>query len=424
LRICLSLTVVNRWGIVNKMSKQSYTPSQDVLNKYAKVLINFALWSGEGIKPGDVVYIMAPISALPLYREVVKVITDSGGLVISGLSDDAAGLSKYVLEHSTDKQLSTFLEKYYKGLADQIDHRVALLAEHDIHELDGVDPQKIMLTQKVRKPLAEWLEKKELDGKHTWTIGLYGTPAMAKEAGMSQEEYWDQIIKAVYLDEDDPIAHWQQNNKEIGRLVNTLNDLELQKVHVTGEDVNLHVTIGEKRRWLGGSGRNIPSFEVFTSPDWRGTEGWIRFNQPLYRHGAIATGIELHFEKGRVVKAKAKTGEKFLKQMLATDEGASQVGEFSLTDSRMSRIDKFMANTLFDENIGGRFGNTHIAVGKSYRDSYAGDTAKTAKATYKKLGFNESAIHTDMVSTANRTVSATLKDGSQKIIYTNGQFTL
>jgi aminopeptidase len=406
------------------MSKQSYTPSQDVLNKYAKVLINFALWSGEGIKPGDVVYIMAPISALPLYREVVKVITDSGGLVISGLSDDAAGLSKYVLEHSTDKQLSTFLEKYYKGLADQIDHRVALLAEHDIHELDGVDPQKIMLTQKVRKPLAEWLEKKELEGKHTWTIGLYGTPAMAKEAGMSEEEHWDQIIKAVYLDEDDPIAHWQQNNKEIGRLVNTLNDLELQKVHVTGEDVDLHVTIGEKRRWLGGSGRNIPSFEVFTSPDWRGTEGWIRFNQPLYRHGAIATGIELHFEKGRVVKAKAKTGEKFLKQMLATDEGASQVGEFSLTDSRMSRIDKFMANTLFDENIGGRFGNTHIAVGKSYRDSYAGDTAKTAEATYKKLGFNESAIHTDMVSTANRTVSATLKDGSQKIIYTNGQFTL
>jgi hypothetical protein len=98
------------------------------------------------------------------------------------------------------------------------------------------------------------------------------------------------------------------------------------------------LAMGKDRKWLGGTGRNIPSFEVFTSPDWRGTEGWIRFNQPLYRYGSMVKGIELEFKKGRVVKATAKENEKLLKEMLATDEGASQIGEYSLTDKRLSEL--------------------------------------------------------------------------------------
>ena len=71
-------------------------------------------------------------------------------------------------------------------------------------------------------------------------------------------------------------------------------------MHVTGEDVDLRVQVGEARRWLGGRGRNIPSFEIFTSPDWRGTEGWIHCDQPLYRYGNLVRGIRLKFEDGRV----------------------------------------------------------------------------------------------------------------------------
>jgi aminopeptidase len=104
---------------------------------------------------------------------------------------------------------------------------------------------------------------------------------MAKEAGLSEKEYWDQIIKACYLDEKDPVAKNRSVMNEVDRVAVTLTKLNIANLHVTGKDVDLHITIGQDRRWLGGTGRNIPSFEVFTSPDWRGTEGWIRFNQPL-----------------------------------------------------------------------------------------------------------------------------------------------
>jgi aminopeptidase len=341
------------------------------------------------------------------------------------LADDMEGGSaKYYFEHATDKQLTTFLAKYYKGLTDQIDHSIAVLADYDPHELDGVDPKKIMLASKTNKPVAEWLEHKENHGKYTWTLALYGTPAMAKEAGLSLKEYWDQIIKACYLDEKDPVAANKKIMDEVERVATTLTDLNIQKLHVAGADMDLHITLGEGRKWLGGTGRNIPSFEVFTSPDWRGTEGWIRFNQPLYRYGSMVKGIELAFEKGRVVKAKAKENEKLLKEMLATDEGASQMGEYSLTDKRLSRITRFMAETLYDENMGGNFGNTHLAVGRSYHDTYAPGSENMTKSLAKKLGYNDSTIHTDMISTTDRTVTATLNDGSTKIIYKNGQFTI
>src|SRR5690606_8240392 len=108
--------------------------------------------------------------------------------------------------------------------------------------------------------------------------------------------------------------------------------------------------------------------------------------------------------------------------MIAT-EGADKLGEFSLTDARHSRITRFMAETLFDENIGGEFGNTHIALGKSYHGCYAGEEAElNDEKLAEQLGYNDSSVHTDIISTTNRTVTATLADGSQKVIYKDGQF--
>jgi aminopeptidase len=403
----------------------SYEPSEEILAKYAKVLVNFALNSGKGIKAGDIVRLSSPLSALPFYRALKKQIINSGGLIINGLYDDMdEGSAKYFYNHASDKQLTTFLDKYFKGLTDQIDHTISVISDHNPHELDGVDPKKILLASKTNKPVSLWLEDKENNGKYTWTLALYGTPAMAKEAGISLKEYWDQIIKACFLDEADPVAQWKKASKEVERVAKNLSLLPINTMHMVGEDVDLKIKLGEKRKWLGGSGRNIPSFEVFTSPDWRGTEGWIRFNQPLYRYGSMVKGIELNFEKGRVVKAKAKENEKLLTEMLATDVGASQVGEYSLTDKRLSRITKFMAETLFDENMGGEFGNSHIAVGRSYHDTYSLPTKGVDRKVYRSLGYNESVIHTDMITTTDRTVTATLNDGTQKIIYKNGQFTI
>jgi len=402
----------------------SYTPPKETLDKYAKVLVNFALGSGTGIKPGQYVYLQASLSALPFYRALKKNIFDSGGLTIGSLGDDMDRFGRYFYDHATEKQLTDFPSAYYKGLVATADHRIAVLSDYDVHELDKVDPKKMMLAQKSRKKASEWFDKKENEGRYTWTLALYGTPSMAKEAGLSLEDYWQQIINACYLDKPDPIAEWRKVSREVERVAKRLTDLKIDKLHVKGKDIDLQMTLGQKRRWLGGSGRNIPSFEVFTSPDWHGTEGWIRFNQPLYYYGPKVEGIELHFKKGRVVKASATKNEKLLKEMLATDKGASQIGEYSLTDKRLSRITKFMAETLFDENMGGPYGNTHLAVGKSYHDTYTGDTSQLNKKLTRQLGYNESAIHVDMISTADRTVTATLAGGKQLVIYKNGQFTI
>ncbi|MCA9478682.1 MAG: aminopeptidase, partial [Nanoarchaeota archaeon] len=101
-----------------------------------------------------------------------------------------------------------------------------------------------------------------------------------------------------------------------------------------------------------------------------------------------------------------------------------KVGEFSMTDRRFSRITKFMAQTLFDENVGGIQGNTHIALGNAYKDSFKGDVTKVSEDEWKEMGFNESVIHTDIVSTEQRTITATLRNGEQKVIYKDGEFTL
>jgi aminopeptidase len=190
---------------------------------------------------------------------------------------------------------------------------------------------------------------------------------------------------------------------------------------VKGEDVDLKVKLGANRIWKGGGGRNIPSFELFTSPDWRETEGWIRFNQPLYRYGNVVKDVFLRIKKGVVVEATASQGQKVLEQMLKT-KNADKIGEYSLTDKRMSRITHVMAETLFDENIGGPFGNTHLAIGMAYRDCYRGDMSKVSKKEWRQMGFNNSAEHTDIISTTDRTVTAFLTDGSQRIIYKDGMF--
>src|SRR6185503_5995544 len=100
------------------------------------------------------------------------------------------------------------------------------------------------------------------------------------------------------------------------------------------------------------------------------------------------------FKEGKVIKATAKKNQGLLTTMIAT-KNADKLGEFSMTDGRFSHITKFMAETLYDENIGGPNGNTHVALGAAYADSFSGNVSKLAKADKAKLGFNDSSVHTD-----------------------------
>lgn len=404
----------------------TYIPPQEILERYASVLVDFALGGGRGVRPGEVVRILAPESAKPLYAELRKAVWLAGGHVIDSYEPDnepGMNLSRDFYEAASEAQLDYFPARYMRGLVDEMDHQVSIIADSDPHSLEAVDPARIMRRGEAMRPLLDWRGKKENAGRFTWTLGLYGTPAMAAEARMGEEEYWEQIVHACFLDQEDPIARWREVGRSLDGARERLDALDIERLHVEGEDVDLWVSVGERRRWLGGRGRNIPSFELFTSPDWRGTEGWIRFNQPLYRYGNLVKGIRLAFLDGRVTEASAEENEAILTEMVAT-EGADRVGEFSLTDRRFSRITRFMAHTLYDENVGGPFGNTHIALGRSYHDSYAGDPAEVSAEEWERLGFNDSSVHTDIVSTTDRLVTARLRGGGERVIYRDGEFQL
>lgn len=407
---------------------KSYTPNKKILERYADVLVNFAPNHGKGIKRGDVVNINGPESSKPLFFAVRNAVLKAGGHVIQHYLPDEDGqynFSASFFEHAKVHQLDFFPRYYLRGLVDQMDHQIFILGNTDPHALKRVHPKKIMRRGQALKPYRDWRQEKENQGKHSWTIALYGTPAMAQEAGLNMRAYWQEIIKACFLNEKNPVATWKRIYHDIEVYERRLNKLtsKIEKLHIKGRDADLWITLGKHRKWLSGRGSNIPSFEIFTSPDWRDTSGWIRFNQPLYRYGSRITGIELWFKKGRVVKCRAKTGEKLLKEMVHTP-GANKVGEFSLTDKRHSRITKFMAETLFDENMGGSQGNTHLALGASFPDAYDGDINKLTAKQKDALGYNDSSVHTDIISTARRTVTAHLKDGTQKVIYRDGTFVL
>lgn len=403
-----------------------YIPESKILDKYADVLINFALGGGKGIKKGEIVRISVPEVAKPLYFALYKAVLIAGGNPLTHYypsDSQEMNLSKTFYDLSSPEQISFFPRKYYKGLVNQIDHTVSIIAETDKYALKDIDPAKIMQKNLISKPYSDWLFTKENQGKFTWVAALYGTSQMAQEANLSLEDYWQQIIDGCFLFEEDPITKWKQVTQQIDQIKNKLNQLIIDKVHIEGKDANLWITIGKNRKWCGGGGRNIPSFEIFTSPDWRGTNGWIKFNQPLYRYGNIVKEIELEFKNGIVTKAKASHNQKVLVQMIKT-KNTNKIGEFSLTDSRFSKITKFMAETLFDENIGGKEGNTHIALGMAYKDCYDGNVNNLSKTDLANLGFNDSAIHTDIVSTSKRKVTAILANGSELIIYQNGKFCL
>jgi aminopeptidase len=403
----------------------TYTPPQPLLERYANLLVNFALGDGNGVRPGETVWVAGAEDTKPLFVEVCRAVWRAGGNVIQEFmpADDAQySLRRIFLEEAQDAQLDFFAAKYAKGRIDDSDHLVFLDADRDPKALAGADSEKLMRRQAAHMQEARWRADKEDAGRLTWTIGLYGTEAMAAEAGLTLEQYWAQIVKACFLEEPDTVAKWRAVQAQLNTYTGWLNALPIERLHVEGDDADLWITVGQKRRWLAGGGRNIPSFEVFTSPDWRGTEGWIRFSEPLYVFGSLVRDVELRFTDGLVTSVSASENATLVEDMVKA-RNADRVGEFSLTDARLSPIDHFMATTLFDENMGGPFGNTHLALGMSLTQCYDGDASGLGDAQWDALGFNvNAAIHTDIVSTTDRTVTAMLAGGGEQVIYAGGHF--
>jgi aminopeptidase len=403
----------------------AYEPSPEVIERYAKVLVQFGIADGAGVRPGQTIEVIGSEEVKPLFAAVCREIWRSGGNVIQSLSmtqDERFNLARDFLEIASDAQLDHFPAIYEKARIDELDGFIYLDGSDYPRAMAGVDSQRMLRRQISKMPMMEWRQAKESAGLFQWTVGLYGTEAMAAEAGLSIEAYWEQIITACFLDDPDPVARWTETLQRIHHYRDWLNSLPIDRLHLQAQEIDLWLKLGERRQWVGGTGRNIPSFEIFTSPDWRGTQGHIKFSEPLYSHGALIKGARLEFQDGLVISATADQNGELLKQIVGAP-GGDRVGEFSMTDARVSRIDRFMADTLYDENMGGPFGNTHLAVGMSIHDAYDGDPATVTEEELEALGMNmRAAVHTDIVSTTDRTVTAVMHDGSERVIYAGGQF--
>jgi len=399
------------------------TFSDETIKKYCHVL----LWALKTARKGprrknEIVMIRYELPALRLAEALQASLLDAGMNPVLRVGMTPR-MEKQFYVKSNKRQL-VFQPPGERELYQKLNGGIYLHAPDSLTHLADVDSNKIGKAAVARKPLKDILDRREETGKFSWTLCLFPTAELAKQAKLPMAQYAAQVIKACYLDRKNPVEEWKKTYRSALEIKRWLNRMRIERLHVESDRMDLRLTPGERRRWVGITGHNVPSFEIFLSPDWRGTEGIYYADQPSFRNGNYVESVKLTFKKGKVVKSEAAKGGSFLAKQAALDPGAARVGEFSLTDKRFSRIDRFMANTLFDENYGGKHGNCHLALGSSYSDTFAGDSSTLTKEKKKKLGFNDSALHWDLVNTEDKRVTAYLAGGKKVVIYKEGIFAI
>lgn len=301
---------------------------------------------------------------------------------------------------------------------------INILAPEDLTHLQTVDPRTIAEARKADASTLRVLERRKYSGTLGWTTCIYPTEALAVASGMTLEEYTYALQRACWLNMPTPVKEWKRLKREVGEVCDWLGSLDIKSLRVESEDINLTVPVGENRRFVGVSGTNIPGYEIYFAPDARGVNGTYYADQATLRYGHLVMGASLDFSDGIAARVEAERGEVFLQNQMYSDSGARRLGEFSLTDKRFSRVDKFMAHTLLDENFGGQNGNCHIALGGSVLESFTGPIELLTPELEYELGFNSSDMHWDLVNTQPKRVTAWLKSGQPKLIYENGEFRL
>ena len=394
------------------------------LEKYADVMVWAVMEERRGkFSTGDIVRVKFELPAMSLAEEIQIRLLDKGmhASMRPLISDN---MERNFYEHASDKQLS-FVMPWEETAANSINGNIFILAPTSLTHLKDIDPAKMAKKSVAMKPLRDILNDREYAGQFGWTVCTFPTEASSEKANMTVKQYANQIAKACYLNESDPVGAWKTAMKDMGKIRVWLNRMLIKtnSLHVQSKNMDLTIVPGNHRRWMGGEGANIPSFELFLSPDYRHTEGVYFANLPSYRQGNYVEEVRMVFKKGSAVEITAKKGEEYVQKTAKMDKGASRVGEFSLTDKRFSKINKFMAEILYDENFGGRYGNCHLALGSSYGETYNGDLKTFDKEKKTELGFNDSALHWDLINTEDKIVTALFNNGREKVIYEKGMFT-
>ena len=335
--------------------------------RFAALLCDYCL----EVQPGQQVVVRSSTLAAPLMLALQEELLVREAWPL--LRTELPGTDEGFWQHARDAHLDGFPASDLAE-AQATDASIGIQAPANTRALAHVDAERMARAARARAPVREAALARR------WCLTLWPTAAGAQQAGMGTTEFAAFVRRALFLDRGEATASWSELRLFQARLIERLAPARELRIEAEGTDLTLSV---EGRTWINSDGkRNMPSGEVFTGPLETSAEGRIRYTIPSSPRGVEVDGIELEFREGRVVAARAERGEDYLKATLATDEGASRLGEIGIGTN--FGIDRPVGAILFDEKIGG---TVHLAVGRSYPETG---------------GTNESAVHWDMICDLRR----------------------
>ncbi len=401
------------------------------LDRLAEVAIKVGLQ----LQPGQDLVMTAPMSALPLVRKITEHAYKAGaGIVQPIFSDEEITLNRY--RYAADASFDRAPGWLFEGMAKAFDGNAARLAISGDNPmmLSQQDPAKVAranrATSMAYRPALEKITGFDIN----WNIVSYPNPAWAKLVFPDDEEevaigkLAEAIFAASRVDREDPIAEWKAHNARLKERWTWLNGHRFASLHYSGPGTDLTIGLADEHRWKGGASEakngitcnpNIPTEEVFTTPHSQRVEGHVRSTKPLSHNGTLIADIEVKFEGGRIVQAKASKGEAVLQKVLDTDEGSRRLGEVALVphSSPISKSGILFYNTLFDENAA-----SHIALGQCYADCFVNGTKMSADEIAKRGG-NKSLIHIDwMIGSHQIDIDGIKPDGSTVPVMRKGEW--
>ena len=330
---------------------------------FADLLCDWCLRVGER----DYVLVFSTPQAAPVLRALHRAVIARGGWA-PGLRIAIPGVAEDFYKLASDELLDAFPPQELAEM-ERIDAYLRIDAPENTRALADVDPGVLTRAARARSPIQEARMGKR------WCGTLWPTPALAQEAGMSDDDYATFVNGALFLDRPDPVAAWRELSARQAKLVERLSEAREIRIEADGTDLRLRV---EGRTWINSDGRrNMPSGEVFTGPLEDSANGTIRFTIPSSPRGVLVEDVTVTFENGKVVSATAARGQDYLDAALATDPGALFLGELGIGTN--AGIDRATGSILLDEKMAG---TVHLALGRSYPETG---------------GLNVSALHWDLI---------------------------